>query len=194
MFAHKLAETVSVLLGPQVWSPLLMVAVAARAGFSLGQLYLWFPVFFLILVVIPISYLYLAAKYGRTTAWDLPQKKDRYLFLGVCCLLLIFSVGLAYLSANLFLYHLNLIILGLLTILTIITYFWKISLHTSLNTAGIILVNYLFDWKLLYLFALLPIIYWARLALHRHNIYQLLGGSLISAAVVLLGLRHFGYL
>lgn len=194
MTSQKLASYISIILGPHVWLPLMLIATLARSGVASYKILLIFPFLFLILVIAPLAYLYFAVKFGLTSSWDLPHRRDRYYFLAICLFVLLISVVVAYPLGNQLLFHLSLLIFVLLTILSLITTFWQISLHASLNTAGIILLGFLFGWQLLYLIILLPIIYWARLTLHRHNILQLLAGSLVSSAILIAGLRLFGYL
>jgi hypothetical protein len=69
---------------------------------------------------------------------------------------------------------------------TIITYFWKISMHLA-GLAGP-LTAAIFFWKLPavpFLISLLPLS-WARLHLRKHNIWQVLAGIMMSSLVTYL--------
>ncbi|MBC7328742.1 hypothetical protein H5T88_00105 [bacterium] len=69
---------------------------------------------------------------------------------------------------------------------TIITYFWKISMHLA-GLAGP-LTAAIFFWKLPavpFLISLLPLS-WARLYLRKHNIWQVLAGIMMSSLVTYL--------
>ncbi|MBC7328026.1 hypothetical protein H5T87_07925 [bacterium] len=69
---------------------------------------------------------------------------------------------------------------------TVITYFWKISMHLS-GLVGPITAS-IFFWKLPAvpsLIAILPLA-WARLHLKKHNIWQILAGILMSSLVTFL--------
>lgn len=77
---------------------------------------------------------------------------------------------------------------------TAITHFWKISLHAAINTAGTILINFLFDWNLPFLYLLIPVVFWSRYVLKHHTATQLFFGSVVSGAFVLLAFYCFGYI
>lgn len=57
-------------------------------------------------------------------------------------------------------------------IISVVTSFWKISLHTSMNTVGSILLNLLFGWNLPVIYLVVPIVLWARITLKRHTFIQ----------------------
>lgn len=77
----------------------------------------------------------------------------------------------------------------------IITYFWKISLHTGMATLFVCMIIYLFGlvkaWPVVFV---LPLVFWARLVLSRHNIWQLLAGCLFALLVILIALYLNGRL
>lgn len=192
MITQRLARIISVILGP-LWLPLLLVAVLLRSGLSKNQLYILFPLLLLFQVVIPVAYLYLAVHFKKASSWDLPKREERYLFLAVSLVSYLISVVLIYFLANQFIFRLSLILIALLIIISVITYFWKISLHASMNTVGSILLNLLFGWSLPILYLVIPTIFWARLTLKRHSVAQLIGGTLVGGAFTLLALKYFGY-
>lgn len=114
--------------------------------------------------------------------------------LAIDAVLTLVSFLLVFVYGNRLLLNIMLILIASLAILFIVTKYWKISLHTSLNTTGAILINFLFSWKLTFLYLSIPLIYWARLKLKRHSNKQLLAGIAITTAVSFLGLTIFGYM
>lgn len=76
----------------------------------------------------------------------------------------------------------------------LITYIWKISLHTMLNVTATILVNFLFGWTLPILYIFIPIIGWARYYHKHHTFLQVVIGAIVSGLITLGMLNYFGYL
>lgn len=190
MNEEKLARILSIVLGPQVWLPVLIVSVLLKSGLSTKQLIILFPGLFLFQILIPLISIYIALKLKKITSWDLPKRKERYWFLILTTISYVLSIALIYFFGNRFLLNVSLILFVVLIAVSVITYFWKISLHASINTLGSILLNFLFAWQLPWLYLAIPLVYWSRLKLKRHNVAQLIAGSLVSGGVLLWGLRN----
>lgn len=186
----KVAQLISILLGPQIWLPVLFFIIIFRLGAHPG---LFFSILFL-QVIIPLAYLYLAPKLGLGTHWDLPKRQERYPFLAIVLIGSLISLFLSYQFGTKFLFDLNSLTVIFLIVFFLITLYWQISLHTALNTFGAILVNFLFDWNLAFLYLTIPTILWARLTLKRHTLSQLMAGIIISAIITLGGLYLLGAL
>lgn len=185
---QKLAEYISIILGPQIWLPVLMLVILLNSNLTLKQLWILIPSIGLLQVAIPLGYLYLAPKEGLATKWDLPRRQDRYLFFIVAIFCTIASLYIVYLLGTPFLFQMGLIFLGLLVILSLITIYWKISLHASINTAGSILICYIFGLQYIWVFLSIPLVFWARLTLKRHTISQLLAGTILSGLFTIFAL------
>lgn len=186
----ELARLISILLGPQMWLPMLFLIAMFRLEI---QPELFFSILFL-QVIIPLAYLHLAPKLGLATYWDLPKRQERYPFLAIVLIGSLISLFLTYQFGTKFLFDLNSLTVIFLIVSFLITLYWQISLHTALNTFGAILVNFLFDWSLAFLYLTIPTIFWARLTLKRHTISQIIAGIIIPAIITLSGLRLLGYL
>lgn len=186
---EKVAQITSIVLGPQVWLPVLFLSALFHPGFQSENLLMLVPSILILQVVIPLGYLYLAPKVGLATAWDLPKRGERYLFLSLVILTSIISLYLIKELGDEFLFKLDLLTLGLILITFIITLYWKISLHSVLNAFGAIFINYLYGWNLPFLYLTIPIIFWARLTLKKHTAAQLLAGILVALGFMILGLQ-----
>jgi len=77
-------------------------------------------------------------------------------------------------------------------ILTIITYFWKISFHTSWITFTSITYYVLFGKWTLFLLLFIPLVAWARIKIKRHTIAQVITGSLLTLVTTFFGYSLFG--
>lgn len=194
MTSEKLAKILAVILGPHVWLPILFVIVIMKSGLTPNQLVIIFPSVLILEVIIPIAYLVIAPKLKWIGEWDMMTQKERLPFFLLMLTTTTISLIIIQLFGNKLLLHLNIIILSSLITLFIITIFWKISLHTSLNTAAVIIVNFLFNWRLPLLYLTIPIIFWARHHLKKHSLNQLIAGVVITASIILGELFVFGYL
>jgi len=76
-------------------------------------------------------------------------------------------------------------LLIIITAVTTITFYWKISFHATIYTMAIFYSYKILGNNYLFLLALLPILYWSRIKLHKHELAQLIIGSIISSLIIL---------
>jgi len=190
----KVAKYLSIILGPHVWLPVIFILMIFNSGLERQQLLIILPSVLILQVIVPILYLFFAPRIGWINHWDMGIREERKPFLIMMIILSFISFSIIYFFGNSFLLNLNIIFISLLFILLGITKYWKISLHASLNTSAAIIINFLFDWKLPFLYFTIPIIFWARLELKKHTPAQLVAGVIVTAIIILLGLRIFEYL
>lgn len=193
MSSEKIAKFLAVALGPHIWTPLLFILIISKSGMTPQQTIIIFPTVLLLQVIIPIAYLIIAPKLGWVGKWDMETKEERRPFSILMLALTAITLIIIYLVGNSFLLHLNLIFITLLIALSAITVYWKISLHTSLNTAASIIVNFLFGWSLPFLYLAIPAIFWARLELKKHTVSQLAAGIVVTTIITIGGFVLFGY-
>lgn len=78
------------------------------------------------------------------------------------------------------------VLVSMLILLTLITFFWKISLHAATSTAAIMLLilfqGFIYSWLLL----IVPLIWWARLTLKQHTPAQLAAGTMTGLSVTVI--------
>ncbi|HTY81823.1 MAG TPA: hypothetical protein VMB24_03490 [Dehalococcoidales bacterium] len=75
---------------------------------------------------------------------------------------------------------------GLLTVIVfmLINLYWKISLHTAFISAGVVVLTVVYGANAAWLFVLLPLIGWSRLALKMHTPWQVIAGAVLAAGIV----------
>ena len=190
---EKVAKFLSVILGLQVWLPVLLLVLVFKTGLTKEQIIILLPTLSIFQVFIPFGCLYFAFRLGKISDLDLTKREERYVPLIISFITWSVSLALVSLFGNQLLLHLYLIILVLIIIAAVITKFWKISLHMSLNATGSILVNFLFDWQLPFLYLSIPLVFWARLKLKKHTVSQLLAAFVLNAAFVLVALQFLDY-
>lgn len=192
---HKVvAETISVLLGPHVFGPTIALVVVFRTGLLPEQIKILLPLLLLFVIVIPMGYIHFLRWQGKLSSWDMTLREERPKVISVGLVSLMFALLAVYLFGNQLLLHLMLIlvVLGLMSL--VITKFWKISLHAGLNSAGWIVINFLFGWKFPFLYLAIPLVLWARYVLKKHTLSQLIAGTILGAIITLGLLFIFGYI
>lgn len=191
MNADKLARIASIILGPHTWLPVLFVLMILNAELSFQQLRIVFPVILLFQVVVPIAYLTIAPKLGWVRKWDMETKEERKPLFAIMFVLSLITLGIIYTVGNLILLKFCIIFVALLTTLFAITWYWKISLHVSLNVAAVLLIHFLFGPIALPLYLVIPIIFWARLQLKKHTVAQLVAGLIVTTTITVGGFAFF---
>ncbi|WP_076004038.1 hypothetical protein [Dehalogenimonas formicexedens] len=76
--------------------------------------------------------------------------------------------------------------------LAFINLWWKISVHSSTMAAFVTLLFVLFGWWAAFSLILLPAIWWARLNLAQHTLWQVAAGSALSTVILLVTFSQYG--
>ncbi|MDD3520758.1 MAG: hypothetical protein PHU65_05945 [Actinomycetota bacterium] len=77
-------------------------------------------------------------------------------------------------------------------VLTLITYFWKISFHTSWITFFCITYYIVFGKWAIPLIVFIPLVAWARVKIKRHTVAQVLSGSAVTIITAFFSYSLFG--
>lgn len=194
MNKKKLAHYLSVLLGGMVWLPVVFYFIINRTGLTSDQLIIIAPTILILQVIIPNLYSIVAPKMGWASTWDIEKREERRPFFILIIILSLITFIVVSTYGNEIFKDFYAILMALVIIQAIITEYWKISTHSSLNTAGPIVINYFTGWKYLWLFLLIPVVFWARLQIKKHTIKQLYGGVIVTGGVILLGLLITGHI
>jgi membrane-associated phospholipid phosphatase len=80
---------------------------------------------------------------------------------------------------------LSLAYVGVTTSLTLISFFWKISVHSAGVAGPVTALTYVFGWPASFMYLWLLPIGWARLKLKAHTVPQVLGGAIAAALITL---------
>lgn len=194
MKQEKLAKILSVILGPQVVIPVLFASFFFKTGLSFNQLLIIIPNILGLQFIIPFLFIFIGVRSKKLSSWELIKRRERYGFLGTYIFSTFIALAVVYIFGNKLLFQLDIILFSLLTVLSIITLFWKVSFHVSAVTVTALLVNLLFNWQLPFLYLLIPIVAWSRYRLKRHTLNQLIFGFLISLTIILGFLKYFNLL
>lgn len=184
----------SVLLGPHIWGPVLIIVSVLRSGLDEKYIRTILPLLLLFQFIIPVGYLHYLRKIGKLSSWDMTLREERptVMFVGLTSIAI--SLFVVYFLGNQLLLNLTLVSVILVAVSLAITKFWKISLHAEVNTAGPLVLNFLFGWTMPLLYLTVPITLWARYTLHKHTLSQLLAGVAVGTFVTLGLFFYFGYI
>ncbi|MCD4669121.1 MAG: hypothetical protein K8S14_01605, partial [Actinomycetia bacterium] len=144
-----------------------------------------------------IPFLYVFFLYRKNKIYDIhiPEKNNRMKPL-------LFTL-LSYITGLIVLYLLDappfLKVIFILTIIsasiyTVITYYWKISMHASYITFIVITFNILLGPWMLLLLPLIPIVGWARVRAKRHTKPQVLTGAGLASVICVLVYNFYGFI
>ena len=75
-----------------------------------------------------------------------------------------------------------------------INLWWKISVHSSTAAAFVTILFVLYGWWAVFSVALIPLMWWARVVLTQHTITQVIAGSALSSAILLITFSQYGVL
>lgn len=144
-----------------------------------------------------IPYLYICFLYKKKEINDMhiSEKENRIKPLVVACISYIICFIILYvLDGPLFLKPIFAASIVSTVILAIITYFWKISLHTSWITFMVITFNILFGRWMLLMIPLIPVIGWARVRIKEHTMNQVILGVGISTVTTFFIYYNYGFI
>jgi hypothetical protein len=179
---EKLAYAVSFIFNPALTIPLVFLLMVFKSELTFNQLRIVLPLLFLVDVVLPATTFFLSLKKGWLSDWEITRRSQRVNFFLVLSFFLLLGTVICLVFGNKLLGSLHLIFNLAFFLATLVTIFWKISIHMLVDTVVIGLINFLFAGHF-YLYLLLPVIAWSRYVRHQHTPGQLLAGFLLALIV-----------
>lgn len=168
---------------PVVVTALLLVSPAIEPGFPrtmgfglLGALFV---------CILPLAYVLVMIKLGKVTDHHVSDRRQRPALL----LLTLISVlaGLVVLQLIKGPVSVSLMIIALIggiSVLAVVSAFWKMSGHASAIAAAAVIVVLMFGPAWLPLLVIVPAVGWSRVVLRAHTLGQVLAGSLFGGTVI----------
>lgn len=141
--------------------------------------------------IIPSIIAYVWIK-NKNLEMDMPNKEDRlYPLLWILLSYLLGVIILYIISAPLIITVLMFCYFSNTLIVLLISFFWKISIH-SVGIAGpVAFLIYVFGYPGLIFLLLIPVIMWSRLHLKRHTPNQVIAGASLGLALTTLQIYFF---
>lgn len=191
MSKKRIAVIISRVFDP-AWMIPGMLAVAV--GWSLFNGLRWRFIVILLLIdgLIPFIYFVHLLSTKEISDWDTTRREQRlklYWFI-----LVSHSIGviMAFLLGKVVLAKILFLFLILAAVFTLITFRWKISIHTGVSSAATVFLSFLFGWNWLWLYLIVGIIAWARIVMKKHTLAQAVAGTVVSAGIISLGFKVLG--
>lgn len=154
---------------------------------------IWASLCILFGTLIPFMFVFFLYKKKLINDLHIPRREDRLKPLAVSNLSYLFGFFIFYIfNAPVFLRAIFFTSFLTAFLLTIITYFWKISFHSSWATFTSITFYVFFGKWFLFLLLLVPLVGWARVKIKKHTINQVIAGCVITVITTLFGYSFFG--
>lgn len=188
---NRLALIVSRLFDP-AWMIPGMLAVAA--GWSLLNGLRWRFIVILLLIdgLMPFLYFVHLLSTKEISDWDTTKREQRIKLYGFT--LVAHSIGavLAFLLGKIVLAKILFLFLILATVFTLITFKWKISIHTGVSSAAVVFLSLLFGLNWMWLFLIVLAVAWARITMKKHTLAQAVLGAMVAAGIISFGFHILG--
>jgi hypothetical protein len=193
----KFAQAISYIFDGSVLALPIFIAVIFfnNKNRSISDVLLNFLITSFFIAFIPYLFIFFLYKSKRISDLQMPKRKERYIPLMIINLSVItgFCVLLFSSPAKLLLTVYSIYLLCL-PVISIITFFWKISFHSSYITLFSIIYLIVFGKWAVFTLVLIPLVGWSRIKLKKHTLAQVLVGVVVTAITSLSILHFTGYL
>lgn len=195
-FKYYLAEAISWVLNPAILALSIICISVWKSPMDFTVKIIWLLIAIVMNAIIPLLFYINFLKKGYVFDGPVTEKtihRNRIRIFAVIIFLVALQI-IAMILTHIYQPLLMVLMGGLLAVglVLIITYFWKISLHSGMTTifVAMFLALYGIDrmWPMI---ILIPLVFWSRLFLGRHSFLQLTGGVVLSCLVVFLTLYIF---
>lgn len=190
----KAALLISLLLSPFCLIPFFIYLVISKYTDSMRDFWTYIGIAFVFSTVVPFLNVFIMVKMGKISDVHVAKREERTepFVVGILSLI-VGTLLLRYIGApnQVEIIGWVMIVNGILFF--IITFFWKISMHASIFAGMIISLAILVNPLFLLGFLLLPVLIWARIKRHRHNIYQGITATILAAGLTYFLFKMFGY-
>lgn len=187
----SLAKLISRVFDP-VWEIPIAIGLAVLFAIQEGLRWRFLGLLLFVDAIVPCVFFLIMLWHRQIKSWDMRDRRERvplYFFTMLCHLggiWLAREIGKVELAQILTVFW----ILGL--IFSVVTYFWKISIHAGVNSVLVIFVNMMTDWKYWYLLGIIPLVGWARVYGKHHHWGQFAAGTVLGGGVCYYALKVAG--
>lgn len=193
---QKIARVVSdILFNPGVLAIIILIVAVLKSNIPEITMYCWLIAVIVLNGIIPgLFYLFFTSRgyVFDTREQNMKIRKERIIIFSVFLALVTLEL-LILVSTHIYQPLLAVFAGGIITLVvgSIITYFWKISVHSAMTTFFVAMLVIIFGWQVWYAIVLIPIVWWSRLVLNRHTLLQLFFGFLLSLAIIMVTFDMF---
>jgi len=192
---QKLAWVISRILDPSIVLSIMIVILIWQSRVDFKRGLFWSLLLLCLSVILPLIYVLYLMRKGEVSDWDISHRRERYalLFFTIFCWSLSVLILVVFGGPKLLLVA-AVDGLAILSVYSLITIFWKISIHSGVISCTVTLLIILFGLSLSPLLLLVLAMIWARYKMRKHTFFQLVGGALLTSSITVLVFSSFGYL
>lgn len=182
--ANVVAGTVTEVCSPAVVVVLLSLAVAWHAtGYRLGPSLLWGMVVAVFSSVLPMAFIVRGARQGRWDGHHVRNREGRRVPMLLALASTVIGLTILLLGGPRDLVALDLAMLTTLIVCTVITHWWKISLHSAVAGGATATMVLLYGPLALVGVPVVALIAWSRVVVRDHTVAQAIAGAVAGPAV-----------
>ena len=180
-FPAWVALGTSVIFSPFIVPIVTAIFVVQKHATTSQEVMLWLAIVATFVTVLPILVIVLLFRFSKVSNLHLRAKEER--LIPLCFTLVSMIIGTIILdkigaSSKIIWACIAYIVNSV--VFSAITPLWKISFHTSVTTGCIMVLVFLVNSNLVWLFLVVPLIAWARVYRERHTPLQTVVGSLLA--------------
>ena len=184
---EAIARWVSHVISPHIVGVVLTSTVTFQYSHNPLEVFTWLAVLMPLLVAPPLIYLFWLVRTGALQDIYMPDRATRVRPLTVLMVWLLICLGLIrYWTAPTVVEVFVLSSIVLVGILSLVTFFWKISFHGATITAAATATVMMAGSSAWPVMLLVPLVGWSRVRLERHTPKQVIYGSLVGALIALI--------
>jgi len=178
-----LAKSISHIFSPIIAWPILTLILVYGTGLTYDQKSAVLLPLLLTDIVLPVIVLTLFRKFNLISDFEITKVRERRIYFLTILAFHLLSVVVLWYYANDVAAELRLLGWIMEIAGTIITFFWKISVHLAANSFLIGIVMVVFGWQWWPLLVILPIVAWSRVVRKKHTIAQTIAGSVLTLVI-----------
>lgn len=187
----KLAIIISRLFDP-AWLIPGMLSVAAAWSLLNGLRWRFIVILLLIDGLIPFLYFVHLLSTKEISDWDTTKREQRLKLYGFTLVAHSIGVVMAFLLGKIVLAKILFLFLTLAIVFTLITFIWKISIHTGVSSAAVVFLSLIFGLNWMWLFLIVFAVAWARITMKKHTLMQAVVGAILSVGIISSGFYILG--
>jgi len=179
-----LARLVTEILAPAPTVAVLVLLVAWHSAPTAAEAVRWGALAALFVSVMPFLYVVRGVRRGGLTDHHVGVRQQRPLplLVGVASMLVGLMVLVLWGAPPDLVALVAVVAIGLVTSL-LVTLVWKLSIHAVVVSGAVTILVFVFGPPLLVLAPLVPLVCWARVAVHDHTAAQTVAGAVLGAGV-----------
>lgn len=189
-----LARWVSHVVSPHVLAVILTSSLTLHYSHNPFVTFLWLWLILPFMVLPPVAYILWLVRVGYLEDFYMPRRDTRLRPLGVTVLWLILGLStLQYFGVPILVQIIGTTIVLLISVLAVITLFWKISFHAASVSAATLTFVLIMGWVSWPSLLLIPLVGWSRVRLKRHTTQQVIAGS-IAGLIIAVVMFHYVFM